>query len=159
MTLPSDRQGFGTWWSTIWLLQRTLKHCYWHSFIFGFFRWVASSTELASSAYCSSLLLLFFSHCIWSLPTLCPNSSRLSLPQIRRHGAKDDCREDLRLHLLPERCAGDRSARPCYCLQLQSHLPPEPEGRQTPCSEGKSPLRQSPPVLPQGEFGVVCSVC
>lgn len=58
--------------------------------------------------------------------------------QIWRHGAKDHRREDLWLHLLPQRRAGHRSARPCHRLQLQSHLPPEPEGRQAARSEGKS---------------------
>lgn len=49
-------------------LQRGLQHCYRHS-TFEIFWWVASSTLLASSAYCSSLLLVFdlFQHFVQTL--------------------------------------------------------------------------------------------
>lgn len=63
--------------------------------------------------------------------------SHLSPQQIRRHGAQNDRREDLWLHLLPQRRAGDRPSRARHRVQLQSHLPPEPESRQAARSEGK----------------------
>lgn len=80
--------------------------------------------------------------------------SPLSPQQIWRHGAKDDRREDLWLHLLPQRRAGNRAARPRHRLQLQSHLPPEPEGWQAARSEGKwGTCTSIPSVVPYVHSG------
>lgn len=56
--------------------------------------------------------------------------------QVWRHGPKDHHGEDLRLHLLSERRAGHRPARPRHRVQLQPDLPPEPESREEASAEG-----------------------
>ncbi|KAK7896734.1 hypothetical protein WMY93_022059 [Mugilogobius chulae] len=57
-------------------------------------------------------------------------------PGIWGHGTKNHHGEDFRLNLLSEWSAGHRSACARHRVQLQPHLPPEPEGREEKSTEG-----------------------
>ena len=91
-----------------------------------------SLIQLHSSSLSLSLLsyspLFFLSGLSLSLSSPLPVSVSFSVAtlsvvilfsvQLRRHGAQDDCGEDFRLDLLPERGAGNRPARARHRLQL-----------------------------------------
>lgn len=64
--------------------------------------------------------------------------------QLRRHGAKNHRGEGVWIHMLPERRAGHRPARPCDRVELQPHLPPKPAGRETTSPKGTD----TPPPTP-----------
>lgn len=65
--------------------------------------------------------------------------SLLSVFQVWRHGAKNNCGEGVWVHMLSERGAGHRPACSCHRIKLQPNLPPEPAGGKATSPEGTDP--------------------